>query len=317
MSNAKAINIINNTVLPKAHSYSKFRSFEDADRVISSNEQITQDVHIESEKILSVDPKSIKIWKFKDRSKTKLDLDDLIERIKDNGQLVPCIVRKIENDQNYQYELLAGRKRLMAATRIGINLKIIIKDVKNDVEALIIQNDENEREDPSDYDRGIQYQNLLDAGLLKSQSDIARLFKKERQYVSKVLQYAKIPVELENAINDFKNVSANTAEILVSLSSKGKQYLQALINISERIRNGIGSFTIKKLVEIELNAGLDKKLFFTPRKVFSDGTHFFTWKLDSNNNVSIAFPSNSSILISQKQIEELLLNSLMKASKTN
>lgn len=298
----KLAEYFNKNDLPKI---SKFKPYEEEGNTLEDRAEDREN------KTLEVDPSLVKIWSLKDRSKSKLKLDDLIDRIRDHGQLVPCIVKEIKSDPLYKYELLAGRKRLMAVKELGLRLKISIENPKDNIEALIIQNDENERDNPSDYDRGIHYSSILEQNIFKNQSDLARAFKKDRQYVSKVLMYAKIPNDLQEAIDDFDKVSAATAEALVTISSKNEQSKEALISIASEIRAGLGASTIRKRVEKLLSISTKPNIDFISRKVHKNGIHIFTWKLDQNDNVCISFTSElNTMLFNQNKIENEIIKAL-------
>lgn len=265
--------------------------------------------------VIEIDSNNIKVWDLKDTrsesEKSKRKLDDLINRIKLYGQTVPCIVRK-SDDPRFKFELIAGRRRFLAAQQLGIKLKVLVVNVKDDWEALIKQNEENERENPTDYERGCFYQNLISKGKFTTQAEIARFFSKDRQDVSRALTYFKLPKELHDAIGDFDNVTSNTAEALVSLSLKSEDHLKALISLAETIKEGKGHSTIKKLVDNVLKKGNEKRESFAAKKVVDSGRHLLTWKADQNNNISISFPAKISNILPQQDIEIALINILNK-----
>ncbi len=66
-------------------------------------------------------------------------LKDLVESIKENGVLVPVIVRKIEPDADgYQYEMLAGHNRQQGAIQAGLDkIPCIVKENLSDKEAWV------------------------------------------------------------------------------------------------------------------------------------------------------------------------------------
>lgn len=65
-------------------------------------------------------------------------LNDLVESISENGVLVPAIVRKIKQDENgFEYEMLAGHNRQNAAGIAHQELPCIVKENLSDEDAWI------------------------------------------------------------------------------------------------------------------------------------------------------------------------------------
>lgn len=66
-------------------------------------------------------------------------LDDLVESVRENGILMPVIVRRIEQDENgYEYEMLAGHNRQNASILAGLDsIPCIIKENLSDQDAWI------------------------------------------------------------------------------------------------------------------------------------------------------------------------------------
>lgn len=69
--------------------------------------------------------------------------DDMCESIKENGVLVPIIVRLLEDDSDI-YEILSGHNRMKAAKAIGLEfIPAIIRDGLTDEEAMLIVTETN------------------------------------------------------------------------------------------------------------------------------------------------------------------------------
>lgn len=270
----------------------------------------TQDDNLET--IQEVNPLKIMRWAEKDRPSNELgDIQGLSENLRSVGQLVPCIVRTI-NDDRFDYELIVGECRWEAAKLANIPLKVIVRNI-NDHEASLIQAVENEkRKDLSEYAKGMSYATKIEKGLL-TQKDLIEILGISKQQVSRLLSFRKIPSELFNAINDFRNVSARTAEELCRYASRGKDYIEALIAVAPKIRTGkFGEKRIKKELEKIINKS--KKSEPLNKKVFdNDGRHLFTWRMDNNNIPSIHFPKDIAKLLNDDQIE---IDSLTTEIKT-
>jgi ParB family chromosome partitioning protein len=196
---------------------------------------------VDSNKIHEVDPNIIFRWEGKDRPENELgNIEALATSLKDIGQQVPCIVRPIKNNK-YDYELIVGECRWRASIKAKIKLKVIIKKL-NDRDSSLIQAVENEqRNNLSDYAKGMSYAKKISEGLLY-QKDLTNILNISKQQVTKLLSFNKIPKKLHNEIKDFRKVSARTAYEISRLGNKSKEYEDILISISDKIRDGkIGS----------------------------------------------------------------------------
>lgn len=268
------------------------------------------------ETIQEINPFKIRRWAEKDRPSNELgDIEGLAKNLKDVGQLVPCIVRPIKENE-FDYELVVGECRWEAAKIANIRLKAIIREL-DDHEASLVQAVENEkRKDLSEFAKGMSYATKIDKGLL-SQKDLINILGISKQQVSRLLSFKKIPITLFEAIDDFRNVSARTAEELCRYTNKGNEYIDALISLAPKIRTGkFGEKRIKKDLEKILLKSNKQPL--QNKKVFdSDGRHLFTWRMDNNNTPSIHFPKDIAKLLNNEQIEIEELTTEIKSCVAN
>ena len=247
---------------------------------------------ISSAQVLEIDTREIIRWKYKDRPENELgDIEELANTFKTIGQQQPCILR-VAKDFPGKYELIVGERRWRAADVAKVKLKAIVHQELDDKTATLIQAVENEkRSDISEFAKGMSYADKIENGLI-SQKDLIEILGIRKQQVSRLLSYKRIPEQLFEIIEDFRNVSARTAEEIARLTSKGDDYINALINLAPKIRSGkCGHKTIaneiKKLFEKdEINLDTNHKVFNT------DGRHLFTWRLDNNSIPSIHFPKD-------------------------
>lgn len=254
------------------------------------------------ETIIAVDPTLIVNWELHDRPTSELgDIEGLANEFKTIGQQQPCIVRPHPKSIG-KFELIVGERRWRASTIAGINLKVIVKEL-TDSEAALAQAAENDnRVDLSDYAKGMSYAKLIDSGIIK-QKDIIDKLGKSKQYVSALLSFSKIPSTVIDAIGDMSQITHRTAEGIKQISSKGPQYIDALVKLAPKLREG-------KMGVNSLNANIIKLLADKKRssienkKILSkDGRHIFTWRNDNNNNPSIHFPNNIVTLLNNNDID--------------
>lgn len=96
---------------------------------------------------------------FKIRDDAKMD--ELVDSIKDNGVLVPCIVRP---KQNGRYEMIAGHRRKHAALRSGLEQVPSLVRKLSDDEAVILMVDSNsQRETILPSERAFAYKMKIEA----------------------------------------------------------------------------------------------------------------------------------------------------------
>ncbi len=192
-----------------------------------------------SPKVLSINPYLAINWAYPDRPDNELgDLDSLAISMKENGQIEPCIVRKIEQSKKtngIDYEIIVGERRWRASKLANIKLDVIIKDL-TDEQAAIIQAAENlNRQDLSDYARGMSYATLIKKSLLK-QTDLQKRFNISKVQANRLMSFSQIPPEVISAINNMKNVSARLATEIRALCNKG--YTQEIILLAGKISDG-------------------------------------------------------------------------------
>lgn len=252
--------------------------------------------------IYEIDPHIIHRWSGKDRPENELgDIEDLAKGFKQIGQQVPCIVRP-HKELEGEYELIVGECRWHAAKLAKLKLKAIIQDIDDRMAALIQAVENEKRNDLSEFAKGMSYAKKIESGILK-QKDLIEILGISKQQVSRLLSFSKIPSSLFNAIEDFRKVSARTAEELSRLSAKGENYIEALIKLAPRIKTGkFGGNRIVKEVNKIVNPPNTR--IKSNQKVFDkDGRHLFTWRLDNNSAPSIHFPKDIIQLLNNEDID--------------
>lgn len=252
-------------------------------------------------RIIEVDPKQIIRWKYKDRPENELgDIEDLADTFKTIGQQQPCILR-LSNESHGKYELIVGERRWRAAEMAGLKVKAIVSAIDDKTSALIQAIENEKRNDLSDFAKGISFSDKIERGLI-TPKDIIEILGINKQQVTRLLSYRKIPKNLFDAIDDFRKVSSRTAYELVRLSGKSEAHLQALINMANKIRTGeYGQKKIER--ELERVTSDSKAILTTNKKIVShDGRHLFTWRLDGNLVPSIHFPKEILDLMNENTI---------------
>lgn len=276
----------------------------------------TEDEH--DEKIVLIDPEDIKNWEFHDRPEQELgDIDALANEFKNIGQQQPCIIRCTTPGDRYKYELIVGERRWRASKIAKTKLKCIIKDL-TDTDSALIQSAENDnRQDLSEYAKGISYARLIEENIL-NQKLLTEKLGRNKQYVSSLLSFSKIPKKITDNIGDMSKVSSRTAETIKRLSNKGDEYIDAILEYSQQIGTGkIGSNKLSEKVINKVKNSEENVKNKTSRVNTNDGRHIFTWRDDNNHTPSIHFPKEISDMINKGILSEDKITNVLKKEIEN
>jgi ParB family chromosome partitioning protein len=256
--------------------------------------------------ILEVDPHTVGNWELHDRPENELgDIESLAKDLEENGQTQPCIVRPYKKDSAFDYELIVGERRWRAAKLRNIALKIIVEEI-NDHQAAIYQIAENgNRKDLSDYAKGMNYARLIELGII-TQQGLEKVINKNKIEISRLLSFNDIPQQLWDAIGDKTKISARTAAEIRAIINKSTQHYSAVMQLAPRIGTGkLGAANLAKEVEKILSG--DNRTHNTTTEIrTSSGRHLFTWRKDSNGNISISFPKDIRKHIDKNALEQAL-----------
>ena len=129
------------------------------DELFSTQEQ-RDDEQLERVNIININEiDNFENHPFKIRDDAKMD--ELVDTIRDNGVLVPCIVRP---KQNGRYEMVAGHRRKHAALRAGLSQVPCLVRKLSDDEAVILMVDSNsQREQILPSEKAFAYKMKYDA----------------------------------------------------------------------------------------------------------------------------------------------------------
>lgn len=255
-----------------------------------------------SKEVIEVNCSLIKNWDYHDRPENELgNIEALANEFKEIGQLQPCIVRPLYNNDNYKYELIVGERRWRAAQLADVPLKVTIRDL-SDSDAAIIQASENHnREDLSDYARGMNYARFIEEGII-TPAQLTKTLGISRQQISRLLSFNKIPKVIIDAIQDMSKVSARTAEHIKQLCNRGEDYIAGIIKYADKLRAGqIGHEKLTENVERFVN-NTSKPSRVNDKLYSRDGIHLFTLKNSGKASPSIHFNKDIIALLEKKNV---------------
>lgn len=156
-----------------------------------------------------VDPGRCRMWENHNRDYQLLNeirCADLVEGFKSMGkQEFAAIVRRVENDPNYDYEVICGARRHWTATYLGWSLLIEVREL-TDEEAFRLADIENrDRADISDFERATDYRHALKE-YYQSQKQMAERLEVTVDWLSRFLALAELPSEIVKAYRDVTEI---------------------------------------------------------------------------------------------------------------
>lgn len=128
------------------------------------------------------------------------ELAELEASLKTNGLLQAVTVRRAA-DRN-GYELIAGERRLRAATRIGwTHIPAVVKEIDDRALLTLALVENLQRADLNPIEEGEGYQRLI-ADFSLTQQEIAEIVGKDRSTVANMLRLLNLPISIRSMVRD-------------------------------------------------------------------------------------------------------------------
>ena len=145
------------------------------------------------------------------------NLEDLTNSIKERGVIQPIIVRK-SNTDNSKYEIIAGERRWLAASKAGLHDIPVVLTEADDLKSLEFAIVENvQRHDLNPLEEAQGYKRLIDE-FSYDQDKVSKFIGKSRSYITNALRLLTLPNEVLKLIEE-KKISAGHAKVLVGLDN--------------------------------------------------------------------------------------------------
>ncbi|NBZ89219.1 plasmid partitioning protein RepB [Stagnihabitans tardus] len=188
-----------------------------------------------------LDPGSIRMSAVMDRIDPAEGLDDLVASIREHGQKVPILVRRIPDG----YEIVYGRRRLLACRALGQRVRATVMEMTEE-EAIIAQGVENNaRLDPSFIERALFVAGIIrelgktEEGRGNAQTVAYRALQIDESLVSRMNRIANsIPIELIRAIGPAYGVGRRIWEKLAKLCEANPKTASA---VAAQVPQGLAS----------------------------------------------------------------------------
>jgi ParB family transcriptional regulator, chromosome partitioning protein len=191
-----------------------------------------------------VDPAKCRPWRMHNRDLDHLSEEscrDLIDSfLSAKKQRIPAIVRRLKNDPDFDYEIIAGVRRwwtvkwLRAHHHPEYEYLVTIQSV-TDEEAFRVSDVENRsRKDISDWERAKEYTIALAEFYEGSQSQMAAHLNLSKSWLSRLLDVARLPDELVTAFSDTHDITVRVARDIKPLAGDARN-LEKMRQEAERI----------------------------------------------------------------------------------
>jgi ParB family chromosome partitioning protein len=147
------------------------------------------------------------------------ELSELEASLRSNGLLQAITVRPSTNGPGYV--LIAGERRLRAATRIGWKeIPAVIKEIDDRALLTFALVENLQRADLNPIEEGEGYQRLVTDFSL-TQLEVAEIVGKDRSTVANMLRLLNLPVSIRSMVRD-RQLTVGHARALLAISSEGE-----------------------------------------------------------------------------------------------
>lgn len=176
-----------------------------------------------------VDPARCRPWRLHNRDLDHLNEEscrDLIDAfLSAKKQRIPAIVRRVQDDPDHEYEIIAGVRRwwtvgwLRENNHPEFDYLVTIQKIA-DEEAFRVSDIENRsRKDISDWERAREYTRALSEFYDNSQSKMAEHINISKSWLSRLIDVGRIPEALVQAFADTHEITVRIARDIKPLVS--------------------------------------------------------------------------------------------------
>lgn len=170
-------------------------------------------------------------WRYHNRDQALLNEEscaDLIDSLKAEGrQRLPAIVRRLKDEPDYDYEIIAGVRRHWSIAWLNShnypNFEFLVTvQTLTDEEAFRLADVENRaRQDLTDLERARDYMKALDLFYGGKQNEMAERLNVQASWLSRLLDLGRLPELVLAALGDPRQVRVEHAKQLAPLLRGG------------------------------------------------------------------------------------------------
>ena len=174
------------------------------------------------------------------------NLRDLTNSIKERGVIQPIIVRK-SNLESLKYEIIAGERRWLAASKAGLHDIPVVVAEADDLKSLEFAIVENvQRHDLNPLEEAQGYKRLIDE-FSYDQEKVSKFIGKSRSYITNSLRLLNLPTEVLKLVEEQK-ITSGHAKVLVGLENAlfvAEKIVEKKLSVRQA-ENFVKIFKIKK-----------------------------------------------------------------------
>lgn len=180
-----------------------------------------------------VDPARCRMWARHNRKYALLSpatCQELLEGLRaQNKQEFPAIVRRVTDDPNFDYEVIAGARRHWAVSYLRDvehrDIKYLVEERElNDEQAFRLADVENRaRNDLSDYERAVDYLDAIERYYGGVAVRMAERLDVDRAWLSRFLDLARLPEDVVAAFGDVLQLRETHARQLKAFLVQGPE----------------------------------------------------------------------------------------------
>lgn len=220
------------------------------------------------------DPKRCKVCSFHDRAAvwfSEENCADLISSWKAIGQQKPAIGRRIKDDPDFDFELFEGARRRWTAEHLNDTLEIEIKNVTDQEAAALMESENADRQDISQFEKALSYQRLIDQKIFESSREVGRALNIPKSTMAIYITAARLNNEpsIMRLFPDLREIPLRPTQKLVALIEKEPQLKGAVLAEAVAIAKLTSKPAASKILKRLIDATADKP-GSKPLKTYAD-----------------------------------------------
>lgn len=162
---------------------------------------------------VKVDPKRVRPSPYADRHPKAFEDEEFlafVDEIKSTGgNSEPGIVRPIQGDPGFDYELAAGHRRHRACLTAGLDFFCFVRDLSDEQLVVSMVTENKGRKDLSPFEKGRHYALLLKEGKFPSMRKMAEALNEPFAVLQRLIAYGELPEIVISAFRDPRAIRSN------------------------------------------------------------------------------------------------------------
>lgn len=248
------------------------------------------------------------------RNFNEVEIEELADSIKEKGVIQPIILRKADEENNY--EIIAGERRFRASQIAGLEtIPAIIKKLNNH-EALELALIENiQRSDLSLLEEAQGYKKLI-AEFSYSQEQIAKKIGKSRSHITNLLRLLNLPESVQKML-DSKQISMGHARAIIN-SNDPEKLAEKIVQDALNVRDAedlVRDEKVEKAKNTPVLIRTESKIRFINSEYLTEIENKLTQLTDMDVKISFNAIKNSGKMTVKFEDLEILQNLIRKLEK--